>query len=76
MGLRFQNPPCLQRPPQGLGSLTDLPCRGVDTVTSLPLSLWADYFIHSFIISLNHSVKNILLTYYMLNTIPDVGNAL
>ena len=41
-----------------------------------PFSLRDGYFIHSFIISLNHSVKNILLIYYVLSTIPDIGNAL
>ena len=62
--------------PLGFGNLTDLPSGGVDIATSPPLPPWGDYLIRSFIISFIHSVTNVLLTYYMLNTVPDAGNAL
>lgn len=59
----------------GFGKLTNLPSGGVDIATSPPLPLWGD-FIRSFIISFIHSVTNLLLTCYMLNTVPNAGNAL
>lgn len=68
--------PCPHRPPLGFGNLTDLHSGGVDMLTSPPTHLRGDYLMLSCNISFTQSTKNLLITYYVLNTIPDAGDAL